>query len=153
MNTKDCYHYTQCGLDNVYLKNGFEKKSTSYGEGVAIDDADGLHKAITKAVIDKTAHLTGSELRFLRVELDLSQKRFGEYLGKSDQSVALWEKNGSIPKEVDFLVRHIMRQTMGQSTSYMDEVDRLRNLDSAEYRDEFSFQESGDGWEQASGSC
>ncbi len=48
----------------------------------------------------------GEELRFLRIELDLSQRRLGEYLGKSDQSVALWEKTGNLPEEVDFLIRH-----------------------------------------------
>ena len=30
------YHYVECGLPNVWLRNGFEKKQTPYGEGVSI---------------------------------------------------------------------------------------------------------------------
>lgn len=153
MNIENCYHYTQCGLSNIYLKNGYEVKETPYGKGVSIDNADGLHMAIAKSVIDKIGNLDGEELRFLRIELDLSQKRLGEYLGRTDQAVALWEKTGNIPKEVNFLVRHIFRQTMDKTVTYLEEVDRLREMDKVEHTEGVSFQEIDNGWEVAVNSC
>lgn len=30
------YHYTQCGLDNVWLENGYKVKKTAYGQAVAV---------------------------------------------------------------------------------------------------------------------
>ncbi len=153
VNIENCYHYTQCGLSNIYLKNGYDEKVTPYGKGVAIDNVHGLHRAIAKSVIDKVGILSGGELRFLRIELDLSQKRFGEYLGKTDQAVAIWEKTGNIPKEVDFLVRHIIRQTIDKSAIYVDEVDRLKELDAVDYQGGISFEENGNKWGQAANPC
>ena len=45
------YHYTECGLDYVYLVNGYTWHQTPYGRGVSIEDADGLHDAIALGVI------------------------------------------------------------------------------------------------------
>ncbi len=92
--------------------------------------------------------LRGDEFRFLRIELDLSQKALGEYLGKTDQSVANWEKTGNIPREVDFLMRHIFRQTMNEASLYVEEVDRLRSMDQSDYDEWLSFQKSHGRWEQ-----
>lgn len=152
-NTKERYHYTQCGLRNVYLQNGFDLKETPYGSGVSVHDVDGLHKAIAIALVDKHAPLTGDEFRFLRIELDLSQKALGEYLGKTDQSVANWEKTGKIPDEVNFLIRHIYRQTVNMASSYLEEVDRLREADKTDYDDWLNFQETSGNWEKAVISC
>jgi DNA-binding transcriptional regulator YiaG len=101
-NTKECYHYTQCGLNNVYLQNGYDLLETPYGSGVAIHDVDGLHKAIAMALVDKHAPLTGGEFRFIRIELNLSQKALGEYLGKTDHDdwLSFQETSGSWEKAV-----------------------------------------------------
>jgi hypothetical protein len=37
------YHYTRCGLDYVYLLNGYEVRETAHGRGLAIEDGDDLH--------------------------------------------------------------------------------------------------------------
>lgn len=153
MNTEGLYHYTQCGLNNIFLQNGYDLKETPYGSGVSIHDADGLHRVIAMALVDKPKPLTGDEFRFLRIELDLSQKALGEYLGKTDQSVANWEKTGNIPEEVNFLIRHIYRQTTNKESSYTEEVDRLRKADQTDYEDWLSFQEANGGWEKAICSC
>jgi putative transcriptional regulator len=44
----DRYHYTECGLDNIYLLNGFDPVETPRGKGVTIRNIDGLHRAIGK---------------------------------------------------------------------------------------------------------
>lgn len=101
------YHYRECGLDNVWLLNGYELHDTPYGKGVSFVDVEGLDAAIAKALTEKPAPLTGRELRFLRIMLDMSQKSLGELFGKSAQTVALWEKSEALNPEVEYLIRHV----------------------------------------------
>lgn len=127
------YHYTECGLDNVWLENGYTVRSTPYGKGVSIDDADGLHKVIVSTILQKKGRITGKELRFLRVELGLSQENLGRCLGSTDQSVSLWERTGKVPSTTDALVRLLVIERLkgnAKVTSVLtriNEVDRLVN--------------------------
>ena len=75
------YHYRECGLDNVYLVNGFTVDEEDGEEYVSIDDIHGLHRLIAKQIVDKTTAMTGAEYRFLRIEMNLSQKTIGELFG------------------------------------------------------------------------
>lgn len=133
------YQYLGSGLDNVWLMNGYRLVADTYGDGVEITDLHGLHRAIGAALANKLAPLTGAELRFLRIEMDLSQKRLGALLGREAQTVALWEKGACAPDGVDYLVRHIYRQFIGERATYVEEVDRLRALDQRDYRDGFRY--------------
>ena len=90
------YHYTESGLQNVWLKNGYTMKKTPYGKGASIQDIEGLHKLIG-SLIAKKPKLTGAKLRFLRKEMGLSQRALGELVGTSEQNVSLWERIGDIP--------------------------------------------------------
>ena len=38
------YHYTESGLNNVFLENGVSIHEAVYGKGVSIMDTDGLHR-------------------------------------------------------------------------------------------------------------
>jgi DNA-binding transcriptional regulator YiaG len=91
------YNYTTCGLDNVWLKNGFKIHTTGYGDGVAIHNLDGLHKAIAKSVVSGSAELTGKEFRFLRVELDLSINSLAAILGEASADIKEWEAGSVAP--------------------------------------------------------
>lgn len=102
------YHYTECGLDNVWLANGFQKKRTPYGEAVSIEGVDELHSVLALRLADKKGRLTGKELRFLRCLLDLSQPALGRMIGVTDQSVSLWERTGKVPKAADAYVRMLV---------------------------------------------
>jgi putative transcriptional regulator len=140
------YHYIGCGLGNVWLKNGCTMREDAYGTSVEIEDLEGLHRTIGRELVNKVAPLTGAELRFLRIEMDLSQRRLGELLGREGQTVALWEKGEQLQEGTDYLVRHIYRQFVGEQSSYVEEVDRLRALDQREYEDGFAFEDGTDGW-------
>jgi DNA-binding transcriptional regulator YiaG len=97
-------HYKGCGLDDVYLLNGFELK----GDGCVIHDMDGLHTAIGLHIVTKRKVITPKELRFLRNQMDLSQRELGDIIGQSSQQVARWEKGQSeIPGPAERLVRFI----------------------------------------------
>lgn len=101
------YHYTDGGLRNVWLANGYKIQKSSYGEAVAVVDLEGLTKAICMAMTKKPSKLTGVEFRYLRNGLMLSQPNLGQMLGVSGQAVALWEKTGKVPKMADAMIRLI----------------------------------------------
>ena len=145
------YHYVQCGLDNVWLTNGFALEETPYGVGVRIDNAEALDRAIAKYLTEKPSPLTGAEARFLRLMLDMSQKRMGELLGgRQAQTVALWEKSERLNDDVDFLLRHIYRQTaINERDGYVALVDFLNAQDRQDHQNGLYLKETGDGWEMA----
>ena len=76
----------------MYLVNGFTVDEDDGEEYVSIDDIHGLHRLISKQIVDKTTAMTGAEYRFLRIEMNLSQKTIGELFGVDAQTVARWEK-------------------------------------------------------------
>lgn len=123
------YHYTECGLDNVWLENGYTKHKTPYGIGVSIDDADGLHKVLVVELLQKKGRITGKELRFLRLELALSQENLGKLLGSSEQSVSLWERTGKVPATSDALVRLLAGERLRSNVKVTAVLDRINEVD------------------------
>ncbi|MBM4226906.1 MAG: hypothetical protein FJ164_04040 [Gammaproteobacteria bacterium] len=100
------YHYTDGGLRNVWLRNGFEIHDTDYGKAVAFVDGDGLIRAICLALACKASRLTGGEFRYLRASgLLMTQPALGKLLGVDGQTVARWEKSGRVPRWAEKLVR------------------------------------------------
>jgi putative transcriptional regulator len=115
------YHYTESGLDNFYLENGFEIVSTERGRGVRFHDLEGLHAAIGRALIEETRPLTGKELRFLRVELLLSQAALASLLGVKELTVARWETGRTrIPAAVDAAVRALYLEKLDEKARFSE---------------------------------
>ncbi len=92
---KEPLHYTDCGLDNIYLKNGFSWENDEEDRYLTVSDIDGLHRAIGLHIVLARKAPSGKEMRFLRNELSMSQADLARTLGVSDQSVARWEKGQS----------------------------------------------------------
>ena len=67
------YHFTDGGLKNVWLGNGYEERQTKYGKAVSFHGLDGLIAAICNALSEKKSKLTGAEFRYLRSNMGLSQ--------------------------------------------------------------------------------
>jgi len=100
------YHYTDGGLLNVWLVNGYNVKKTPFGEAVSFNDVDGLTQAICSSLTEKPAKLTGAEFRYIRSGgMLLSQPGLGKLMGIEGQSIARWEKSGQMPRWADKLVR------------------------------------------------
>lgn len=105
---KKMHHYTDGGLKNVWLQNGFEIRSTPYGKGVAIHNVEGLTKAICLALVAKTGTLNGNEFRYIRIAgMLLSQVSLGTMMGADAQSIERWEKHGRLSKWADKMIRVI----------------------------------------------
>lgn len=110
-NTK--YHYTESGLDNVWLV-GDGVKLVTFPDGrqeVRISDIEGLHREICRILVETKKNLTGKELRFLRQELLLSQANLAKLLEVGEQTIHRWESGKSdIPRSADVLVRLLYKQ-------------------------------------------
>ena len=91
------YHFTECGLDYVYLINGYEIEKDSDGEElITINNAGKLHRAIARSVLLYKEKLEGQEIRFFRSLLRLTQEQLGNLLDMSRENIARWE-NGKHP--------------------------------------------------------
>lgn len=115
------YHFTDGGLRNVWIENGYTIQETPYGKAVCIEDPEGLAKAVCSALIRKKSKLTGAEFRYIRQAMLLSQASLGRYLGRSDQAVALWEKTSKVPKYADTLLRVLYAR-------HADGDERIKNI-------------------------
>lgn len=141
---KKGYHYTESGLMNVWLLNGYTIRKTKYGAGVSIHDADGLHRALARMLANKPK-LTGAEVRFLRKEMGMSQRGLGELLGVTDQAVALWERKGRLPKTADRLLRLIYVEHDKGNAPIVSFIERLNELDQQDH-ERIIAETAKDGW-------
>ena len=127
------YHFTDGGLRNVWLSNGYVEHKTPYGNGVSFHDLDGLVVAICRALCKKPGKLTGAEFRYIRAALLLSQKSLGQLFGYTEQAVAKWEKLGKVPKVVDaalrliFIERHDGNKKVIAAVDVLNAIDRIAN--------------------------
>ena len=142
-------HYTACGLDNVYLLNGFKLRQTPYGKAFSIQNIDGLHAVIAKRLIAEKKSLTGKEVRFLRHEMNLSQNVLATLLGVDEQSVARWEKGQSrISGPADKMIRLLYLESTGGKTEIARMLKSIAELDEHIDRD-FVFEAKGTAWRPA----
>jgi putative transcriptional regulator len=143
------FRYTACGLDNVFLLNGYKLRTTPYGKAFAIDNIDGLHAAIGQRLIREKKTLNGKEIRFLRHELSLSQNGLATLLGIDEQSVARWEKGqAGISGPADKMIRLIYAEAIGSKTEIARMLKHIAELDEHIDRD-FLFQATGTTWKAA----
>ena len=124
------YQYTDGGLRNVWLANGYEIKKTPFGEGVAFHNLDGLTTSICIALTKKAGVLTGSEFRYIRsAGMLLSQPALGKLMGIDGQSVARWEKTGKVPKWADKLVRLVFLAQAQGNEPISSAVERVKTVE------------------------
>jgi len=128
------YHFTDGGLRNIWLVNGYTLHDTPYGKAVAFQDGDGLVRAVCLALTRKVGRLTGVELRYIRSSgFLMSQPSMAKLLGVDGQTVARWEKSGKVPKWADKLVRLLYaahadgHETIRVAVDRINDVDRLVN--------------------------
>src|ERR1700730_8979774 len=115
MEEADMYHYIESGLDNIFLENGFRVHKTPYGEGVSIENTEGLHKAIGRWLVALPKPLNGAELRFLRLEMEAPHRGLAAILGTKEQTLRLWERSRkkAMPGSADRLLRALYSEYVG----------------------------------------
>jgi transcriptional regulator with XRE-family HTH domain len=115
---------------------------------MTIQDTGGLHKAIGLWLVGQPVPLNGAELRFLRVEMELTQRDLAGILGAKEQTLRIWEKGRgkAIPGPVDRLLRAIYSEFATGDGSVRRLVDRLAHLDQRA-RSSARMRETPNGWQ------
>ena len=131
---RDRYRYTGCGLDYVYLLNGYTLHETEHGAGVSIDDARRLHERVALDIIGDPHPLRGQEVRFLRGMMKVSQEGLARVLRQRRGSVARWEAepDKAIPGAADSALRMFYALKAGGHEMAVKVVDLLQELDDLE---------------------
>lgn len=142
-------HYTACGLDNVYLTSGYQKRTVAGETYVSVRDVEELHGTIAMALVKRRKVLNGPEIRFIRKYLDLTQRGLAELLVVSDQMVARYEKGQNILSgPADGILRLLVAEHSGGKVRIREELERIRAVDE-EMDADLTFQLDGDEWRSA----
>ncbi|WP_421998156.1 helix-turn-helix domain-containing protein [Roseovarius confluentis] len=132
------FHYTDCGLDNIWLTGGVETIDTPYGKATSIRDLDDLHCEIAKEIATNAisnGNMRGQEFRFLRVELDLSQRALARLLHSTEQQIRRWENDKvAIPGTAQVSLAGYYLESMDESGRVKELMDRYAELDALETR-------------------
>jgi DNA-binding transcriptional regulator YiaG len=86
------YRYTECGLDNVLIEGMPPCKDDDGDDVITISNVNGLHLAIASGIVEHDSGMTGSELRFLRTEMGMTQAELAKVVHHDAQSVGRWER-------------------------------------------------------------
>lgn len=141
------YHYTECGLPNVYLKNGFTIEHIDGEDYTSIDDMNNLHVAIAQTIADSHTALRPAEFKFLRIELNLSQKMLGHRFGVSEQTIARYEKGQSdIPRTTDAALRSLFMEKLEKTNSVSYFLDLLSDVEAQQAAKEILLEEIDNHW-------
>lgn len=124
------YHYTACGLENVYLLSGYTVEEHDGEKYVSVKDVEELYEAIAEKLVTRRKVLAGKEVRFLRKLLGYSQAKLGLMLGLSDQMVARYEKEQStLEGAADTLLRAFVLCKIDGEADLLADIERLRMSD------------------------
>ncbi len=146
-NMSTLYHYTECGLPNVHLKNGYTLEIIDGEEYLSIEDIHGLHSAIASQIVEKQQGLTGKEFRFLRQQFNHSRRVLGELLGVDQQTIGRWEKEETtIPKTVDATMRQIYLESMNEDTNLSYLLQRLAESEAQALMSDIVLEEKDHHW-------
>lgn len=100
------YHYTECGLDNVFIEGALEFGDDADEESVMVPAVGQLHRVIAEGIVTHPAKMAGQELRFLRTELGLTQAQLAEIVKVTLLTVSRWERNETpVNDAAEMLVR------------------------------------------------
>lgn len=100
------YHYTESGLINVFIHGVLIEKDDAGEDIVTIPAVNKLHKVIAEGIVLHAKGMDGSELRFLRTEMGMTQSELARLVHRDKQSIGRWERN---EQEIDSNCEVIIR--------------------------------------------
>ncbi len=123
------YHYEDSGLPNIWLDGGVEVTETPYGPATSIANLDNLHHEIAMDIIGTLGPVTGAEFRFLRIELDLSQRVLAQCIKSTEKNVQRWEsaRDKDVPGPAGFAIGalYVAKKSDEKFRELMDAVSEL----------------------------
>jgi DNA-binding transcriptional regulator YiaG len=117
--------YRACGLDEIYLLNGYNLEEHDGEQFLSITKMDELHMAIGRHLVTQRKGLSPKEVRFLRKTMNMTQAELASLLGNNAQSVARWEKGQC---EVPGASEKLLRLTFLANLMSDEELHALRDF-------------------------
>lgn len=135
------------GLPNVYLYGGVAVEGTGEDQTIAYAKLDGLYREIARAIALRLGPMSGSELRFLRKRLGMTQADVAALGGKTEQVVAKWEKEIlPVPKAEASLLRLSVLSRFGTKEEMSLVVSQLLNVSSKREQYPYVIKFDGTAW-------
>ena len=118
--------YRGCGLDNIFLCNGFSTEVVDGEEYVHVEDVEGLHCAIARHLVKERKVLAGKEIKFIRKVMDMTQSELARQIGATSQTIARWEKEQTeMPGHADLMLRLSFLVSLMTPEDFSELVKRL----------------------------
>jgi DNA-binding transcriptional regulator YiaG len=143
--------YDDCGLRNIWLANGYRYEDIEgHGRCLEIDNIESLHRTIAHHLVNYRKRLSGSEIRFLRIEMGMSQKRLADSLGVDEQTVSLWERSKRRPTvAAERMLRLMYLEHADGATKVAEMIEKWNDSDRQEEEARKVFEETRKGWRMA----
>ena len=134
------YHFKDSGFGNVWLQDGYKTGTDKFGSYLSIDDIPGLYGAIAIALAHGGGSLGPAELRLMRQQLGMTQKQLGEGIGRTEQTILLWERciskenarSPSVPNDSARLIKLMLLEklckemTLSAAFSHLEQATQYR---------------------------
>ncbi len=120
------HHYTECGLQNVYI-DGLEIVLDDDGdEVITIPAINELHRVIAMGIVSHEHGMSGGELRFLRTEMGYTQAELSILVHHDKQSIGRWERSEfEIDSSAEAIIRRLaIEKLLLNIDSGIDELSR-----------------------------
>ena len=141
---KEAYHYTECGLDDVYIASGIDIDSEG---NIMIKSIEALHRAIAERLVFSSRKLKGKEVRYCRHFLDWSQKGLATRIGVDHQTVGRWERGEiKISKHAEILLKGLVYEYLNDDVQMKDIIDNLSDIDNNRKSKPATFSYENDRW-------
>lgn len=101
------HHYTECGLQNVYISGINRMLDDDGDEVIQILAVNSLHKVIAEGIVSHRKGMHGFELRFLRSEMGYTQSELAALVHRDKQSIGRWERSET---EIDSIAEAVIRK-------------------------------------------
>jgi len=100
------YHYTECGLDNVFIKEMNMVQDHGSAATITVPAVALPHQVIAEGIVTRPSKMGGGELRFLRTEMGPKQEKPADILKVTLLTVSRWEREETPIKDTaEILVR------------------------------------------------
>ncbi|HCP81790.1 MAG TPA: transcriptional regulator [Octadecabacter sp.] len=102
------YHYTECGLNNVFIEGLAPVTDVDGDEVIEIPAINALHCAIAEGIVKHEKGISGDELRFLRSEMGYTQAELATIVHVDKQTIGRWERGEfSIEGTAETVIRRL----------------------------------------------
>jgi len=123
----ESYRYTECGLDNVFLRHipGLQCPECKI-VSADIPHPLQLHELLAQMIVTKPFLLTAGEIRFIRTQLGYSQADFAGRLQRNPSVLNRVErKKEKVSADLDRLVRMVYLKEKTSPKRLYEEVENL----------------------------